>query len=459
MDTKDKRSLRERVTKQLAAERMMQQISQEELAEKTGTKKTAISRMESGRQNVTLNYIEQIAEALNKKVSFVMEEPALDYGNKTVYYLKLYDEILMEFSIARGGEDFEYEIISVNEEKKHLLPLDMDGTPESLGKWLEKRTIPKNRDLAGSILSSLGLKIYDTKGIIDISFGLSLNDSYWVVQKYFDGLFKDYNLYENRFDRTLSLVAYTGYASRTNEFTTSPELTTGGMLRKAWVFSSTKGIWLYKSGTDGFANAGNEPYCEYYAAQVAKKMGLNAIEYELQNWYHILASKCKLFTDINTSYIPIGRIVKTGGIDAVIDYYKELGDKFYQELASMLVFDAVIINEDRHYGNFGLLRDNKSGEIIAPAPIFDNGLSLLCFGMRDDFREINQYIEKRTNPYGRGRQHMDLAKMVMGKKQKEELRKLIGFKFEESDVSNLPTWRLHALEDMIQRRVQELLSY
>ena len=40
----------------------------------------------------------------------------------------------------------------------------------------------------------------------------------------------------------------------------------------------------------------------------------------------------------------------------------------------MLVFDAVILNEDRHFGNFGVLRDNHTGKIIAPAPVFDNGL-------------------------------------------------------------------------------------
>ena len=41
----------------------------------------------------------------------------------------------------------------------------------------------------------------------------------------------------------------------------------------------------------------------------------------------------------------------------------------------MLVFDAVILNEDRHFGNFGLLVDSHTNKIIAPAPIFDNGLS------------------------------------------------------------------------------------
>jgi hypothetical protein len=48
--------------------------------------------------------------------------------------------------------------------------------------------------------------------------------------------------------------------------------------------------------------------------------------------------------------------------------------------------------------------------------------------------------------------------MVMGKRQKEKLRRLIGFTFEESDVTNLPSWRLNALEEMIQGRVRTLLA-
>lgn len=52
----------------------------------------------------------------------------------------------------------------------------------------------------------------------------------------------------------------------------------------------------------------------------------------------------------------------------VIDYYKNLGEDYYQELIDMLVFDAVILNEDRHFGNFGLLVDSHTNKIIAPAP-------------------------------------------------------------------------------------------
>ena len=452
-----KPSLRERVSKEFYAERMMQQLTQAELAERVGTQKSNISRMEKGAQNVTVDYIEELAKALGRDIRFVMEEPSIEYGNVSEYSLKLYDTELLRFKLSRNV-GLTAQIISVNEEKKHLLPLDLELTEEGIKAWLRRRAIPGNRELAGHILSSLGLDINDLKGIMDICMGLSLNDSYWVPQTGFKGTFSEYNLYENRFSEALSLIAYTGGQYDTKQFRTSPELTTGGMLRKAWRYVSGSGIWLYKSGTTDFANAGNEPYSEFYASQVAEKMGLHAVHYDLQRWKGILASKCRLFTDIDTAYIPIGRIVPYGGIDACIEYYKKLGDSFYQELASMLVFDAVVINEDRHFGNFGVLRDNKSGEIISPAPVFDNGLSLLCYAMKSDFENINQYIASRSNPYGKENAYIDLCKKVIGPKQKKELSKLIGFKFTESDICNLPTWRLSALEDIIQKRVRTLLA-
>lgn len=46
------------------------------------------------------------------------------------------------------------------------------------------------------------------------------------------------------------------------------------------------------------------------------------------------------------------------------------------QLEQMIVLDALIANEDRHWGNFGSLRDSESLEFIGLAPIFDNGNSL-----------------------------------------------------------------------------------
>lgn len=64
----------------------------------------------------------------------------------------------------------------------------------------------------------------------------------------------------------------------------------------------------------------------------------------------------------------------------------------------MLVFDALIYNEDRHFGNFGVLRDNHSGNIIAPAPIFDNGLSLFCYAGKEDYANLDEYAKPVLTP-------------------------------------------------------------
>lgn len=448
---------RRRVAKILQLARWESSMSQEEIAAILGTRKSNISRIESGAQNLTVDYVSDFARALGKEAVLTLREPPVEYGDRTSYELRLYDEVLLRFVMVRNPR-FTIRITWINEDRRHLLPLDLELTPEGMEEWLTHRTIPKNREMVGQILASLDLDITDIKGIIDVCLGLSLNDSYWITQKGFEGSFAEYNLYENEFSHALSLIAYTGGRYVDKHFRTSPELTTGGMLRKAWRFFGPGDIWLYKGGTFGFANTGNEPYSEHLACQVAEKMGINAVHYELEQWMGILASKCRLFTDIDTSYIPVGRIVRTGGIGACLEYYRELGEEFYQQLADMLVFDAVILNEDRHFGNFGVMRDNRTGRIIAPAPVFDNGLSLLCYGMRDDFDRIDKYIEERTNPYGPDDQFITLAAKVMGPRQRRMLRRLLDFRFEESDISNLPSWRMRALEEMVRERAKLLLE-
>lgn len=373
------------------------------------------------------------------------------------YELRIYNDTLITFSLEkRGLEGLSADIISIADDKKQLFPIDLTLTTHGILKWLEKRVIPKNRMFVNEILKTLGLSANDTQGIIDVCKGLSLNDSYWVVPQGFDGTYEQYNLYENKFSEILSLVAYTGVGHSNEAFTTSPELTTNGMLPKGWRFIENDGIYLYKGGTIGASNAGNEPYSEFYACQIAETMGLNAVHYDLENWKDILASKCKLFTDIDTSYIPIGRIVKSGGLKACIEYYKTLGTENLEQIKSMLVFDAVIYNEDRHFGNFGVIRDNKSGKITASAPIFDNGLSLFNFATKEDFEDLDSYAKTRSTPYGVSFE--DVCAEVLGKTQKAQLRRLIDFKFKRHSTINLPEWRINAIEQHIQKRVIQLLN-
>lgn len=376
-----------------------------------------------------------------------------------IYSLRIYDTELMRFSMANNelGEPVA-NILWIDEEHKHLLPIDMIYNDDDLLRWLKRRVIPKNRTFVEEILETLGLRLNDTKGIIDVCKGLSLNDSYWIVPEDFDGKFAQYNLYENRFSEMLALVAYTGIGGSNEAFTTSPELTTNGMLPKAWRFIDGDGIYLYKGGSSGFYNAGWEPYCEYYASQIAETMQLNAVHYDLENWKGIVASKCALFTDINTSYVQIGQIKRYGGMQVCLDYYDQLGEEFGEQLRSMLVFDALIYNEDRHFGNFGILRDNHTGRIIAPAPIFDNGASLFCYAGRDRLGHLAEYAALRTpNHHG---SFEDVCAAVMGPRQKEELRRMINFTFKRhpNPALNFPEEHLVEIERIIGNRVRQLLD-
>lgn len=372
------------------------------------------------------------------------------------YILKHFDTNLLYFDMQKDIDGVSAQILSVNEKQKNLLPLDLELSNSGLAKWLKRRTIPGNRAYVLNFLAKLGLNEKDTKGIIDFCKGLSLNDCYWVVEENFNGSFADNNLYDNRFSNVLSHIAFTGYGSfQKSSLRSSPEFTTNGMLAKCWRRVDGK-IVLYKSGTEGFANSGNEPYCEYYAYQVAETMEINAVQYGLSKWKGRLCSTCELFTSKEYSFMPIGNIVKEGGIKAVIEYYKSLGGKYYEAFVDMIVFDAIVLNTDRHFGNFGFMVDNRTNTICAPAPLFDHGLSLLTYAMDDDLQDWEKYVKTRVPAtYS---DFIELAKQLIGHSQKEKLRKLINFKFKKHPRYNWSDERLRLIKQLLQRQSKLLFD-
>ena len=375
------------------------------------------------------------------------------------YELKHYDLSLVRFSATEDTNTPEIKFLWVNEDKKDLFPLDLELTNDGLAKWLKHRTIPKNRAYVHNFLSKCGLNINRPMTIIKVSKGLSLNDCYWVVEEGFEGTYDKFNLYDNRFSQVLALIAFTGYGSSIRTSLAScPEFTTNGMLPKCWRRKDGK-ILLYKGGTSGASNTGNEPYSEYYAAQVAKVLGINAIEYGLSQWKGELCSTCELFTSKDYSFLPVGRIVTSGGMKAVREYYETLGKNFVEALNDMVVLDAVIMNTDRHFGNFGFIIDNKTNKIVAPAPLFDHGNSLLNFAGRDDLESVEAlktYADTLLPcVYD---DFIGTAKSILTQKHREGLRKLLEFKFKKNSRYNLPDTRLKLLEKMIQTRAKKLLD-
>lgn len=376
-----------------------------------------------------------------------------------VYTLMHFDTPLVVFSAERQVEA-NIKILAVHEENKNLFPLDLAELSESgIESWIHHRSIPKNRAYVDTLLSSLGLSINRPFDLIRVSKGLSLNDCYWLKQEDSRDSFDSVNLYDNRFSRVLGQIAFTGYgSSNVSGLTSSPEFTTNGMLPKCWRRIEGK-IYLYKGGTMGASNTGNEPYSEFYAYQIGKILGVNAVPYSLSKWKNTLCSTCELFTSKDVSFVPVGRIVRSGGVQAVRAYYKKLGAEFEKALNDMFIFDALIFNTDRHYGNFGFLIDSHTNEIIAPAPLFDHGNSLFHFAGLDALKSKKSFLKyAETQMPCVYDDYVAEAKKVLTHEWRSAIRRLLDFKLPRHSRYNLSKERLSLIEYAVSQRAAELLE-
>ena len=346
-------------------------------------------------------------------------------------------------------------VLSVNESERRFLPLEMKGqaTDEALWTWLTRRTVPKHRHYIQMMLGNLGIMRMETRAIIEMCKGLSLNDVYWVTTDSFKGEWREHNLYSNEFSKTLAVMAFTGGTrgefNAAKDITSSPEFTTNGMLAKCWRRIDNN-VLLYKSGTEGAANTGFEPYSEYYAAQMAEAMGLNHVSYDLEKFKGRLCSTCPLFTSDKFGYVPAGRLISRD--EALADL----------RFAEIFFFDAIIFNTDRHMGNFGYLIDNDKNEIVGAAPIFDNGYGLFSLAMYrpgqkyDEYDDLRKFLGHVTPALYE--KWLDVPKELTFE-MTNRLRSLKGFRFKRHKYYNLPVDRLSKIEDFLQNRISKMIDF
>ncbi len=95
-------------------------------------------------------------------------------------------------------------------------------------------------------------------------------------------------------------------------------------------------------------------------------------------------SVCEDFVTADTELIPAWRIMQTKKKENNVSVYRHfvnccesLGIKdVVPFLDRMIVLDYIIANEDRHFNNFGVLRNAETLQWIGMTPIYDSGSSL-----------------------------------------------------------------------------------
>lgn len=361
------------------------------------------------------------------------------------YYLMNKDKVVAEVSGKKTiGET---ETFQIEKQYDSYLPYGF----QTMNLWLENRPAAKHRAHINALIKELGC---DTKtGLIDMTRCVATTDSFWVKRENDPLKWKNVSLYQNEFDELLSQIAYDGrglygkkFSSTTGEFSISGEY--GKCLVRV---PDSKKIELIKHGSEGFSNAGNEPYSEVLAQQVAEQMNYPHAEYRLTKYRGKLASVCPLFTTDNIGLISVDQCFNhTPDIDEIRNYYHKLG--FEKEFDQMLIFDALTLNSDRHLGNLGFLINNDDGKILSPAPLFDHNLSFMPLLARpEDYDRI--YSEQTPVLYN------DFVSAAKDSLSSEEQAKLI--KLKSYDLQNpgygFPSWKLKADNQMLHQQIDKIL--
>ena len=158
----------------------------------------------------------------------------------------------------------------------------------------------------------------------------------------------------------------------------SPESTSLGMLPKKWE-RRADGIYLIKKGSGPFTQ---EPFNELIANKIMNNLEIKNVEYKIEWKNGNAQSVCKNFLKKEQELIhafDFAHIIKEKS-----DKYKEFLSvcennnikNIERNIGQMLVVDYIIGNTDRHFNNFGFLRNTKTLSYEGFAPVYDSGNSL-----------------------------------------------------------------------------------
>lgn len=260
--------------------------------------------------------------------------------------------------------------------------------------------------------------ICNLEDFIDVTNCVSLNDTYWVKEVESRVTWKTVSPYTNALNKVVSEYSFTGKIAG-KCISGSPDFSTDGNFPKCWRRENGT-LYLYKAGTRGYANAGNEPYSEVYAYKIAQALGVSCIPYTLGRYKNTLVSKCPCMCNENIGFKQYN--VVTGEYSA--NFSKLLDDlRHNPKILDMLLLDYVTCNVDRHYGNFGYYIDNATQKVIDLAALYDHNLSCIPYYMTDT--NLGFYISDICAKDGST--FDDLFRMIDCSYVRGKLRKLIGF--------------------------------
>lgn len=269
------------------------------------------------------------------------------------------------------------QVIKINEivsdEHKPLNMHSEQNQEVALTEFMAHRSIPNTRQNLPSVL-----ELFQANDALDLSiksYQLNLSDHYWIKPVESSLSWNQINFFTNSFTDNLIFI------NEQDEVTVdliTPNSSVNGSLRQMWVQEENHRV-LLKAGKYFKL----EPFNEVFVSNILDTTNIDHVRYTLKQINgKEYVSACPIFTNHEIEFIPAWHIVKNlkkqdNKYEAFIKQCEYLHIPNYKKtLDAMIAIDYLILNDDRHWGNFGFLRNSNTLEFTGMAPIFDNGNSL-----------------------------------------------------------------------------------
>ena len=248
----------------------------------------------------------------------------------------------------------------------------------ALNEWWQGRGIPASRYGIKGVL--LGLRVADTRILLEKNMGLSLSDQYWIRPLGDSVSWEQVNFFINSFSGDMGDILFGKHPDSLEISLMSPDNASDGWLKKKWKIINGKRC-LIKGGSGA---VWQEPYNEVLASRIMERLGILHVSYSLLTEDGYPYSVCEDFITPDTELVTAWRVMQTAKKANHVSLYRHYLDccvrlgvcGIEKQIGQMLVLDYIIANEDRHLNNFGLIRNADTLEYMGAAPVYDSGTSL-----------------------------------------------------------------------------------
>lgn len=270
---------------------------------------------------------------------------------------------------------------------KYIYP---DNLSRSLQVWWNSRLIPKNRSVYKNIGTEINL-------LTSYSYGFNLSDHYWIKPYNSDMTWNKGNFLTNNFNEDIGKFIVGEKSGLLQMSSNTPDLFSNGQQDKRWVIN--KGVrCLLKYGRPPYYE---QPFNEMLATEICRRLNIPHIQYSFivkRGDPPLIYSSCPCFINEKTEFVPAGFIQyakhkekSISSYNHLIDCCKTLGmnniENIQDELSKMLAVDYITANIDRHFGNFGFLRNVETLEWCGVVPVFDTGNAMFYEYPTSDIRK------------------------------------------------------------------------